>query len=225
MSTTKLPSVSTTITEEQMPPRRAESEPSVLAWVALLAGLSAVVGALAAMFWASIVTLPTWRIDEATSMAVMSERGVTEIVAADVWFVITGAIVGVGLGLVTWKWFRPLGWPTALLAVGSGLLAAIVCWQVGQLLGPGSEAERVAAADPGAAVPASLQLRSLSALAVWGFAAVTPVLLVSSLGPDEEDPSTRRRRDRDRAQAPRPPEETGTVDERGVFTSPDETAG
>ena len=225
MSTTKLPSVSTTITEERTPPRRAESEPSVLAWVALLAGLSAVVGALAAMFWASVVTLPTWRIDEATSMAVMSERGVTQIVAADVWFVITGAIVGVGLGLVTWKWFRPLGWPTALLAVGSGLLAAIVCWQVGQLLGPGSEAERVAAADPGAVVPASLQLRALSALAVWGFAAVTPVLLVSSLGPDEEDPSTRRRRDHDRAKAAQLPDETGTVDERGVLTSPEETTG
>ncbi|MCB0912126.1 MAG: hypothetical protein KDB60_10985 [Propionibacteriaceae bacterium] len=216
--------MSTTITEEQAPPpRRASAEPSVLAWVLLLAGLSAVVGVLAAMFWASVVTVPTWQIDEATSVAVMSERGVTEIVAADVWFVITGAIVGVGLGLVTWKWFRPLGWPTALLAVGSGLLAGIVCWQVGQLLGPGSEAERVAAANPGAVVPASLQLRSLSALAVWGFAAVTPVLLVSSLGPDEEDPMTRRRRDRDREAEPPAPRESGTVDERGVLTSPEES--
>lgn len=215
--------MSTTVTEEQTPPRRAESEPSVLAWVALLAGLSAVVGALAAMFWSSVVTLPTWRIDEATSVAVMSERGITEIVAADVWFVITGAIVGVGLGLVTWKWFRPLGWPTALLAVGAGLLAAVVCWQIGELLGPGSEAERVAAADPGAVVPASLQLRSLSAIAVWGFAAVTPVLLVSSLGPDEEDPTTRRRKDR--GQAVEAPPSTETVDERGVLTSLDETTG
>ena len=215
--------MSTTITEEQAAPRRADSEPSVLLWVLLLAGLSTVVGVLAAMFWASVVTVPTWRIDEATSMAVMSERGVTQIVAADVWFVITGAMVGVGLGLVTWKWFRPLGWPTALLAVGSGLLAAVVCWQVGQLLGPGSEAERVAAADPGAIVPASLQLRSLSALAVWGFAAVTPVLLVSSLGPDDEDPATRRRRRREQPQEQLPDAETGTVDERGVLTGPEET--
>jgi hypothetical protein len=181
--------------------------------------LSAVVGGLAAVFWASIVTVPTWRILE-NSAAVMTERGVTEIVAADVWFVITGAMVGLGLGLVTWKWFRPLGWPTALLAVGSGLLAGIVCWQVGQVLGPGPENERIAAALPGVVVPAALQLRSLSALAVWGFAAVTPVLLVSSLGPDEEDVSSRRRRrarlEEQKLQPVEP--ETGTVDERGVLT-------
>jgi hypothetical protein len=208
--------VSTTVAEEHRaePPRPGDS--SVTLWIALLAGLSAVVGGLAAVFWASIVTVPTWKILE-DGAAVMSERGVTEIAAADVWFVITGAVVGIGLGLVTWKWFRPLGWPTALLAVGSGLLAGVVCWQVGQLLGPGPEAERLAGALPGAVVRAALQLRSPSALAVWGFAAVTPVLLVSSLGPDEEDVSSRRHR---RAQLEERAEEppAGTVDERGVLT-------
>jgi hypothetical protein len=211
--------VSTTVTENRGAEPQPAGETSVALWIALLAGLSAVVGGLAAVFWASIVTVPTWRILE-NSAAVMTERGVTEIVAADVWFVITGAMVGLGLGLVTWKWFRPLGWPTALLAVGSGLLAGIVCWQVGQVLGPGPENERIAAALPGVVVPAALQLRSLSALAVWGFAAVTPVLLVSSLGPDEEDVSSRRRRrarlEEQKLQPVEP--ETGTVDERGVLT-------
>jgi hypothetical protein len=216
--------VSTTITEEQPATARPDAESSVALWVALLAGLSVVVGGLSAVFWASVVTLPTWRIDDKTSVAIMSERGVTEIVAADVWFVITGAMVGVGLGLVTWKWFRPLGWPTALLAVGAGLLAGVVCWQVGQLLGPGPEAERIAAATAGAVVPASLQLRALSALAVWGFAAVTPVLLVSSLGPDDEDGPPRRRRRAEPEELEAAPE-TGTVDERGVLTVPEEPAG
>nr|WP_300147177.1 hypothetical protein [Propionicimonas sp.] len=218
--------MSTTITEEHRPspePVPADDDSSVVLWIALLAGLSVVVGGLAAVFWASVVTLPTWRIDPATGVAMMSERGVTELVASDVWFVITGGLIGLGLGLVTWKWFRPLGWPTALLAVGSGLLAGVVCWQLGQVLGPGPEAERISAAAQGAVVPASLQLRSLSALAVWGFAAVTPVLLISSLGPDEEDAASRRRRRRDAAE-PEPVDETGTVDERGVLTSPDEAA-
>lgn len=216
-----LRAVSTTVTEDRAAGPQQDGDTSVALWIALLAGLSAVVGGLSAVFWASIVTVPTWRISATNSVAVMTERGVTEIVAADVWFVITGALVGVGLGLVTWKWFRPLGWPTALLAVGSGLLAGVVCWQVGQVLGPGPEAERLAAALPGAVVPAALQLRSLSALAVWGFAAVTPVLLVSSLGPDEEDVSSRRRRraaqlEEEKLQQAEP--ETGTVDERGVLT-------
>ncbi len=215
--------MSTTITEDPNPvPERAvapAADGSLVLWLALLAGLSIVVGLLAGVFWAAVVTLPTWRIDPETSLAVMSERAVTELVAADVWFVITGALVGVGLGLVTWKWFRPLGWPTALLAVGAGLLAGVVCWQLGQLFGPGPEAVRISEAAPGAVVRSSLQLRSLSALAVWAFAAITPVLLISSLGPDEEDPATRRPRTGPGEPGPEP--ETGTVDERGVLTGSD----
>ncbi|MFT4110653.1 hypothetical protein [Propionicimonas sp.] len=216
--------MSTTITEEQPVESRRDADTSVVLWVALLAGLSAVVGGLSAVFWASVVTLPTWRIDASSSSAVMSERGVTQIVSADIWFVITGALVGVGLGLVTWKWFRPLGWPTAILAVAAGLLAGVVCWQVGQLLGPGSEAERIAAAEPGSVIPAALRLRAVSALAVWGFAAITPVLLISSLGPDDEDASSRRRHPR-RQPVGSGATESGTVDERGVLTVPEETTG
>lgn len=217
--------MSTTITEEQPAEQRRDRGSSVIGWVALLACLAVVVGGLSAVFWASVVTLPTWRIDATSSSAVMTERGVTQIVAADIWFVITGALVGVGLGLVTWKWFRPLGWPTALLALGAGLVAGVVCWQVGQLLGPGSEAERIADAEPGSVIPAALQLRSLSALAVWGFAAITPVLLVSSLGPDDEDDSARRRRARRGPAERAEPVESGTIDERGVLTVPEETTG
>lgn len=188
-------------------------------WIALLAGLSVVIGGLAAVFWAMVVDLPTYKI-LADGSATITERGLTEIVASDVWFVITGALVGAGLGLVTWKWFHPLGWPTALLAVGAGLVAAVVCWQVGQLLGPGSFPERLTGARPGALVPIPLQLESLSALAVWGFSAVTPVLLISSLGPDDEDHPTRRQRH------PVEPEleESGTIDDRGVLTTPDESS-
>jgi hypothetical protein len=208
--------VSTTVTEEQQRATEPADSP-VAMWVAILAGMSLVIGGLSAVFWATVVDLPTYRILPDGS-ATISERGITEIVASDVWFVITGALVGAGLGLVTWKWFRTLGWPTALLAAGSGLLAGIVCWQVGELLGPGSFAERLTGALPGTLVPIPLELRSLSALAVWGFAAVTPVLLASSLGPDDEDQATRWRRHPVEPET----EESGTIDDRGVLTTPDE---
>lgn len=201
------------MTEEQQPAAEPADSP-VAMWIAILAGMSLVIGGLSAVFWAMVVDLPSYRILQDGS-ATISERGITEIVASDVWFVITGAVVGAGLGLVTWKWFRPLGWPTALLAVGSGLLAGLVCWQVGTLLGPGSFAERLTGALPGALVPIPLELRSLSALAVWGFAAVTPVLLASSLGPDDEDQAMRWRRRPVEEEA----EETGTIDDRGVLTA------
>jgi hypothetical protein len=211
--------MSTTVTEEQKADHQPAYESSVAMWIALLAGLSVVIGGLSAVLWAMVVDLPSYKILSDGS-AVITQRGLTEIVASDIWFVIIGAVVGVGLGLVTWKWFRPLGWPTALLAVGAGLLAGVVCWQVGELLGPGSFAERLTSAQPGAMVPIPLQLRSFSALAVWGFAAVTPVLLASSLGRDDEDGQSRWRRH------PEVPEdeESGTIDYRGVLTTPDESA-
>lgn len=211
--------MSTTVTEEQKGGRQPAYESPVAMWIAVLAGLSVVIGGLAAVFWAMVVDLPTYKI-VADGSAVITERGLTEIVASDVWFVVTGALVGAGLGLVTWKWFRPLGWPTALLAVGAGLLAGLVCWQVGLLLGPGSFAERLTSAQPGDLVPIPLELRSFSALAVWGFGAITPVLLASSLGPDDEDGPSRRRRHPEEPEA----EESGTIDDRGVLTAPDEPA-
>jgi hypothetical protein len=189
----------------------------VVAWVALLGGLSLVVGALAAVFWFGVVDLPTYEI-RSDGSAVIDEHGLTQIVAADVWYAITGTLVGAGLGVVVWKWFRTAGWVSALLAVGSGLLAGLVCWKVGELIGPGDFDVRLARAKAGDLVPLSLQLRSWSALAVWGFAAVTPVLLASSLGPDEEDPGPQRRSKKSVDTVEAEPE----VDELGVLTTPED---
>lgn len=205
--------MSTTLSEdtftEEEPAKRPASE--VLPWVGLLAALASVVGGLSAVFWVNVVDLPTYRI-LADGSATVSERALTQFVATDAWFVICGAMVGLGLGIVTWRWFKPMGWPTALLAAGAGLLAAVVCWLLGQLLGPGSFEDRLATAAPDDLVPISLQLRSLSALAVWPFAAVAPVLLASALGPEEVQPRLRRGQG-----APVTVEEE-TVDERGVVT-------
>lgn len=178
--------MSTTVAEDLQPGQASASGSSTIPWIALLAGLAIVVGALAAVFWSAVVDLPSYEIRQDGS-AVIAEHGLAEFVAADVWYCITGAMVGAGLGLVVWKWFRAAGWPVALLAVAAGLAAGVVCWQLGELIGPGPFQERLAAAQAGDLVPISLQLRSWSAVAVWGFAAITPVLLASSLGPDEDD--------------------------------------
>ncbi len=185
----------------------------VLQWIGLLAVLALVVGGLTAVVWAGLVELPKYRI-KADGSAVVPEREYIRFIQADAWFVICGLFVGFGLGLVSWKWFKPLGWPTALLAAGAGLLAAIVCWKVGELLGPagGTFVERLAKAAPGEQVPIDLTLRAMSAPAVWAFAAVTPVLLAASLGPEEGITWPRRRAE---------PESGGlaeTVDDRGVLT-------
>lgn len=204
--------MSTTLAEESYDetarPRGRFAE--VMPWVGMLAGLSVVVGALSAVFWVNVVDLPEYFIERDYS-ATVSERGLTEFVAADAWYVVCGVLVGVGLGIVAWRWFKPLGWPSALLAAGAGLLAGIVCWKFGELLGPGDFYDRLAKAEPGQLVPISLTLRSMSAPAVWAFAAVTPVLLASSLGPEEAPPRPRRFE-------PSTTEQVESVDERGVLT-------
>ncbi len=205
------------MTEEQQQATEPADSP-VAMWIAILAGLSLVIGGLSAVFWATVVDLPTYRILPDGS-ATISERGITEIVASDVWFVITGALVGAGLGLVTWKWFRTLGWPTALLAVGSGLLAGIVCWQVGELLGPGSFAERLTGALPGSPRPdparTAVTLRAGGVGLRCGHPGAAGLLARS-----------RRRGPRRRAGAgvrlSRRQRRSGTIDDRGVLTTPDE---
>lgn len=207
--------MTTTIAEEPL----TETAPEVpsralLAWVGALAALAVMIGALTAVFWANVVDLPSYRV-LADGSAIVSERALAEFVAADAWFVLCGFVVGAGIGLVTWRWFSSLGWAVALLSAGAGLVAGLVCWQLGQLLGPGPFDERLAAANPGDLVPIAVELRSHSALAVWAFGAVVPVLLISALGPDDEEPTRARRR-----RASLPAVEPGeTVDERGVATS------
>ena len=172
-----------------------------------------VVGIVAAVVWRLVVQPPSYLV-QADGSASMSERGLTEIFGADAWYVVLGVVFGAVIGVITWRRFKHLGWVSAFLAGGLGALAGVVCWQLGQLLGGTSFDERLATAKPGDLVPISLELHAISALAIWAFAAVTPVLLISSLGKDEEDPP-RRQRDREPAEAP-------TVDDRGVLTE-DET--
>jgi hypothetical protein len=201
--------VTTAIPEVTADPALVPSRSGVLAWSALLLGLAVVVGALAAVFWSGIVDLPSYSIQN-NGHAVISESELAQVVASDVWYAITGLLVGAGLGLVSWRWFRPLGWPVALLAIAAAVVAGVVCWQLGELIGPRDFAARLAAAEPGDLVPISLQLHSVSALAIWAFAGVTPVLLISSLGRDEEDPPRRQRTSE--------PGEEAVVDDRGVLT-------
>lgn len=185
----------------------------VLQWIGLLAVLAVVVGGLTAVVWAGLVDLSVYRI-KADGSAVVTERDYTKVIQSDAWFAVCGLFVGVGLGIVTWKWFKPLGWPTALLAAGAGVLSAIVCWKCGELLGPagGTFVERLAKAAPGEQVPIDLTLRAVSSPAIWAFAAVTPVLLAASLRPEEGVTRPRRQAETEAE----PPAET--VDERGVLT-------
>lgn len=164
-------------------------------WLGFALVLALVCGALAAVFWAGVVSLPTYQV-EADGSAFTTERGLAAYFASDAWYCFAATVVGAGLGVVAWRWFRSLGWPVALIAGAVSLVAGLVCWQVGQLLGPGPFDERLAAAKPGDVVPIALELHATSAIALWPFVAVGAVLLFSSLGPDPDAPPRIPRRSR-----------------------------
>lgn len=147
--------------------------------------LSMLAGGLGGALWNLVVPLPSYHVD-ASGNATTSERGLALVFASDAVFCLVGAVVGLGIGLCAWRWFRRLGWPVCLLAMTGGLLGALLCWWVGTLMGPHDFAGRIASAGAGAVVPIDFQLHSLVALLVWPFFAIIPVLFASAMSPDED---------------------------------------
>lgn len=150
-------------------------------FVALGLGL----GALSGVGWWAVTDVPTYRVVTGGGAAT-SERGLAGYIAADAWFVVCGAVVGLVVGLLAWRWFGRVGWLVVVLAVVVGAGAGLLCWAVGSRIGPGSFAGRLARAQPGDLVGVDLTVRARAALLVWPLFAVIPVLLGSALGRDPE---------------------------------------
>ncbi len=187
------------------------SSQGVLAWGAVFAALAAVVGFLSGVFWWGVVDLPTYTIGE-DFRGYTTERALTQFFSTDAWFAGLGLCVGAGLGYVAWRWFRDLGWPVTFFAALGALLAGTVCDLTGRWLGPQSFDARLAAASPNDVIPIDFQLHAPVVLLVWAFAAVLPVLVVSSLGPDaDEEERPKRARSRHVERGRTQPVEVGQV--------------
>jgi hypothetical protein len=167
-------------------PRRAVVLRTMIRLGCFLA-LAVATGAAAGVIWWAVVDLPTYRV-HSDGGAATTERGLSEFISGDAWFVVIGLVLGVGLGLAGWRWLRRLGWSLVLVVGCAAVLAELVCWLVGYRLGPGEFAPRLAAAKPGDLVPIELTLRARASLLTWPFFAVIPILLGSSLGRDDEEP-------------------------------------
>lgn len=161
-------------------------------WVLLHLGLSGLLGVLAGVLWWRVVDLPVYVVGE-DGRASTTERGLTEIFATDAWFCLIGVVVGVGLGLVAWRWLSAAGWPMVPVAVVGSVGSALLCWYVGWSLGPGPLDPRLAEATAGDSVPVELTVHTWVAVVVWVFATSIPLLLISALSPDHEEPKPFRR--------------------------------
>ncbi|MGL4831522.1 MAG: hypothetical protein ACRCWS_02925 [Propionibacteriaceae bacterium] len=145
-------------------------------------------GILGGVLWYFIAQRPSWVI-QSDGSALISERSLAQYFSTDLWFVITGAVAGLGLGAVAFRWFRTLGGWVTIIAGAGAATAAFAALGVGWILSPGPLAPRLANALPGDHVAIDFSLRSPSALLVWPFTAMIPILLLASFLPDPEDPA------------------------------------
>ena len=184
---------------------------TMLAWLLSFAALAVVVGFLSGVFWWGVVDLPTYTIGE-DFRGYTTERALTEVFSTDAWFAGLGLTIGAGVGYVAWRWFGDVGWPVTFVAGLGALLAGGICDLTGHWLGPQSFDARLAAASPKDVIPIDFQLHAPVVLIVWAFAAVLPVLIASSMGPDaEEEPRPKRPRHRRSETGRNQPVEVGQV--------------
>jgi len=149
----------------------------VLTGVLLLAGLPA------GVLWWVLAPRATFEVT-ADGPVALGRPSAELLIADDGVFTLLLAALGLAAGMVAWRLRRRRGVATVLaLAVGL-VLASLVAWQLGELLGPGPAPAELT--DVGARVTTPLQLSSPAALAVAPFVAVL-VYVVSTLLAAAED--------------------------------------
>ena len=143
--------------------------------VAVVIGTFVVLGVLSGVLWWWVV--PPAEFTKLPRGGSMSEVDLGKQFAADGFYVVIAAVVGVlaGLALAWWR-SRDLLLTSALLVVGSAL-AAVLMAVTGHLLGPGPTRAALAAATVGAKVPERLDVDTVAVYLSWPVA----VLLGASL--------------------------------------------
>lgn len=147
---------------------------------------SVLLGALGGLVWASTAPRPTYLIQDDLT-ALISERGQATMVGADVSFVLIASIIGFLIGCVGWFVLARRGWLVIVGSVVAAGLAGLMTWRLGLVIGGSDFAQRLAAARPGDVVAVDLELRSMAALLVAPFLAITPVMLLAAFWPEADD--------------------------------------
>lgn len=151
--------------------------------IVYLAG-SVVAGIVAGLAWYLLAPRPSYSISESLQ-ANISERELSGMVGADVYFVGLSLVFGLVLGIQAWVWFSREHLLSVFMAIFGGLVAAVVTWRFGLLIDGSGFASRLASANPGDLVQVDLELRALAALVSGPFFAVLPVMIASAFLPEQ----------------------------------------
>ena len=147
---------------------------------------SVLLGALGGRIWASAAPRPTYLIQDDLT-ALISERGQATMVGADVSFVLIASLIGLLIGAVGWFVLSRRGWLVIVGTVVAAGLAGLMTWRLALVISGEDFAQRLASATPGDVVAVDLSLRSMAALMVAPFLAITPVMLLAAFWPEPAD--------------------------------------
>jgi hypothetical protein len=109
-------------------------------------------------------------------------------IAVDGWFAIIGAVAGALCAFVAFARFRRYGVATVLGLSGGGVLASVLAWQLGHLLGPEALADSARTATDGVPFAGPLELRAHGVLLVWSLVSTTIFLALTAGHEAEEQP-------------------------------------
>lgn len=141
-------------------------------------------GIPAAVVWNLLAEPSLWRATaEGLVLTEENAGGTFQVVAV---FTLIGAAVGVVWGVVIDRWGGPGHWTTVLAISLAALASALVCWQVGIVIGP-SAPEKVAGLQPGDTVPMKLAVDTVVPFVVWPLSALLGYLVSFYFSADGED--------------------------------------
>ncbi|MGY1822245.1 hypothetical protein [Geodermatophilus sp. SYSU D00079] len=148
-----------------------------------LTGVLLASGVPAGLLWWALAPRAQFRVT-ADGPVVVGHPSAELLAAVDGVYTLVVAGLGLLAGVLAWRLRRRRGVATLLAVAAGTLLAALVAWQVGELLAPGpSEA---ALADVGTTVTTGLALNSMAALAAGPFLAVLAYVVAALFAPSED---------------------------------------
>ncbi len=159
-------------------PTRADLRTALILVVVL-----AVVGLLAGLVWSQVAPRLGFTVVRGSTglVGVQTDPESEALIAADGWFAIIGAVVGLLTGLLVWT-RRPARGPVLMVSLAvASLVGALVAWRFGLWLGrhPTQAQVHDALRHAGATLHARLTLRAKGALFLQPFAAVLVVVVAA----------------------------------------------
>jgi len=146
-------------------------------------GPAVLVGAAGGALWAWLAEPANWQV--VGGRIVMTEFSSLDEFPVLLWFVAIGLVLSFGYALVG-QFVLKADWARAAWLVVGAVVASLIAWRLGIVLGPDDPRGVAATLTEGDTVPDQLSLNSIVPFIAWPIGALAGILLASSFERDSE---------------------------------------